>query len=100
MSTPRLQSTSTRPRSVTCYAVHAHSDPSVLPRVVGVLAKRGLTPDRWVGAAVGPRGEELQIDLQIVGLDPAVAEIVAQEMRKIVRVSSVMMSDKLISAAA
>lgn len=79
----------------TCYAVHAMATPGLLPRLVGVLAKRGLMPDRWFSVLVGPDQRELHIDIQVSGLSPQTAKVVAEEMRKIVMVSVVMMSDKI-----
>jgi hypothetical protein len=100
MSTPRMPNPSPSPVSVTCFAVHAQSDQGLLPRVVGVLAKRGLIPDRWVGARCGPGGRDMQIDLQVAGLSPDLAAVIAEDMRAIVCVSAVLMSDKVITAAA
>jgi len=79
----------------TCYAVHAIADPGLLPRLIGVFAKRGLTPSRWFSVLVGPTDQEIQVDMQIAGLSPATAQAIAEEMRKIVMVSVVMMSDKI-----
>ena len=79
----------------TCYSVHAMAHPGLLPRLVGVLAKRGLMPDRWFSVLVGPDKNELQIDIQVSGLSTDLAHAIAAEMRKIVMVSVVMMTDKI-----
>jgi hypothetical protein len=42
----------------------------------------------------GAGGDELMIDLQIAGLDPALVELIAAGLRQIVGVESVLTSEK------
>lgn len=89
-----------RPRTETptfCFSVHAESDPSVLPRVTGVLAKRGLVPERMIAtrfqhARLG--AEEMHVDFQVEGLDHTTAELLANEMRRMVMARVVLISEK------
>lgn len=77
-----------------CYFVHAATDPAVMPAVAGVLAKRGLVPDRLYGTRCGNNGEEMQVDLQVTGLDRDRADLLAQALRRLVCVDTVLLSEK------
>ncbi|MEK9726007.1 MAG: hypothetical protein VW405_21320 [Rhodospirillaceae bacterium] len=63
-----------------------------MPRVIQLFAKRGLVPSQWHSQVVA--GGELQIDLQMDGMDAADAERYAQSMRQIVCVERVLTSFK------
>ena len=77
-----------------CYSVHAPVDPSVMPRVMEIFAKRGLVPTRWHSSICGDRGGELQIDIQMTDLEPGLAERLAASMRQLFCVRSVLTSVK------
>lgn len=79
---------------VACFSIQAGADPSVMPRVLELFAKRGLIPLRWHSDLGGRRRDELTIDLQVDGLDRAKAELIAQAIRQMVTVSSVLTSEK------
>ena len=92
---PLHKSSSVRsPRAVSCFSVLAPANPSVLPRVLGVFAKIGMVPTRWYSVVTGRRRDELHIDIQMVGLAPAEAEHLAQSLRRIVFVDTVLTSEK------
>ena len=78
--------------STACFAVHGVADPSLLPRVVGLWAKRGLTPTRWHSAVYGAGDRELYIDIEMPGLSGDLAAQIACELRQIWGVSQVLMS--------
>ena len=64
-----------------------------MPRVLEVFAKRGLVPSRWTSTLVTPggtRGEDLHIDIQIVGLEPGVGDRLARSLRQLVCVETVL----------
>ena len=44
---PRSEAEAAYGKTAACFAVHAAADPSVMPRVLGVFAKRGLIPSQW-----------------------------------------------------
>ena len=92
----RLRTDNTpQPRQATfCFSVHADDDVSVLPRVCGVLAKRSLTPERLVATRFSQNGGELHVDFQLTRLDHPSAELVANEMRRIVTSRVVLISEK------
>ena len=77
-----------------CFSVFAIAEPSVMPRVLEVFAKRGLIPATWHSAVCGAHGEELHIDVQLAGFDPPVTERLAQDLRRVISVDCVLTSEK------
>lgn len=75
-----------------CFSVQAAPDPSVMPRVLELFAKRGLVPSRWYGDAGRPG--RLTIDIQVDGLDGHATDYLANCMRQIAYVDSVLVSQK------
>jgi len=72
------------------FSLKARSEPGVLPRVLELFAKRGLVPRKWHSVTVGPGGGALKIDLEIGGLDLGSVEYVANCMRGIAGVETVL----------
>jgi acetolactate synthase small subunit len=85
--------TSARAR-VACFSIHAEADPGVMPRVLGLFAKRGLVPRRWVSDVTGPDARELAIDVQVAGLDPETQAYIARCLRQVWGVGTVLTSEK------
>lgn len=79
---------------VACFSIQADADPSVMPRVLELFAKRGMIPLRWHADLGGRRRDELTIDLQVDGLDRPKAELIAHAIRQMVAVVSVLTSEK------
>jgi acetolactate synthase regulatory subunit len=77
-----------------CFSVHAPADPQVLPRVLEVFAKRGMVPSQWFSTVCGDRDEELQIDIQVAGLDPTLGRLIAETLRQMYCVDVVLTSVK------
>ncbi len=77
-----------------CFFVQAHSDPQVMPRVLELFAKRGLLPAAWHSAAAAAGGDELHIDIQIEDMDRNLAGYIAQCLRQLVGVETVLVSEK------
>ena len=75
-----------------CYALTAEPDPSVLPRALEFVAKRGLVPYRCHATLEGREGAELVIDLQVGGMDQMTADHVGECLRQIVGVNAVLTS--------
>ena len=65
-----------------------------MSRVLEVFAKRGLVPSQWHSTLAGRDGEELQIDVQIEGVDAVLAHRLAETLRQVVAVRSVLTSEK------
>jgi len=87
--------TQVRPRAKTatfCFSVHADNDVSVLPNVVGVLAKRSLTPERLISTMFRHAEGELHVDFHVAGLDQCTAELLAKAMRRLICVRVVLTS--------
>lgn len=75
-----------------CFSVHGTADPGLLPRVVGLWAKRGLTPTRWHSAVCGHDDGEVYIDVEVPGLSSELAGQIASELRQVWGVSQVLLS--------
>jgi hypothetical protein len=71
------------------FSVHAAPEPSVMPRLLDLFAKRGLVPRRL---HAGADEHALAVDLQVAGLDDAQADRVAALMRQTVGVERVLAS--------
>lgn len=80
--------------STHCFCVVGRAEPSLMPRVVELFAKRGLVPARWHSTLDGPRRDSLVIDLQVEGLEGAAAGLIAECLRQVVSVETVMLSVK------
>ena len=79
---------------VSCFSVSAAVDPSVMPRVLAVFAQLGLIPDKWYSMVGGPGAGKLHIDIQMGRLNGSQVEHLAQSIRRIVLVESVLTSEK------
>jgi len=77
-----------------CFALSALPDPGMFSRVIEPFAKRGLVPSRWHAVCGGVGGEDLVIDIQVDGLDPALVELIAGNLRQIIGVESVLTAEK------
>lgn len=81
------------PETSFCYSVQAAPDVGVLARLLEICAKRGLLPAR-LHSDFAPERNELMIDIQLAGLDPALGEQMAQSMRQVVGVLLVLTAVK------
>ena len=80
--------------SVTCFSVSAAVDPSVMPRVLAVFAQLGLVPDKWYSTVDRLDGGKFHMDIQMASLTGSQAEHLAQSIRRIVLVETVLTSEK------
>lgn len=80
--------------SVFCYSVSAAADPSVMPRLTAVFSQLGLVPDKWYSTTDGRNRDGLTVDIQMSRLDAAQAEHLANAMRRIILVESVLLYEK------
>jgi hypothetical protein len=78
-----------------CFAIRAIVAPGILPRVLELFAKRNLVPTKWHSAVIGAAQDELQIDLQMEGIDTELAGYIARCLRQIYGVDSVLTSAKI-----
>ena len=72
------------------FSLKARSEPGVMPRVLELFAKRGLVPRKWHSVTFGPGGGALKIDLEIDGIEPDSIDYVANCMRGIAGVETVL----------
>ncbi len=79
---------------VHCFSVFALAEASVVPRVLELFAKRGLTPRAIHGALDGPGNDGFTLDLQVGGLTAERAEHIAQCLRQMVSVERVLTAVK------
>ncbi len=80
--------------TVYCFSILAEAEPGVMPRVLELFAKRGLTPTRWHSDVTGKDGRDLAIDVQVNGLDVATGDYVARCLRQVFQVETVLTSQK------
>ncbi len=71
-----------------------------MPRVLEIFAKRGLVPARWLNAVAGPRDGEIHIDIQFADVGRELAERLAQSLRQVVSVQSVLTTEKRVLLSA
>jgi len=80
--------------SVYCFSILAAAEPGVMPRVLELFAKRGLTPTRWHSDVTGAKGCDLAIDIQVDGLDVATGDYIARCLRQVFQIETVLTSQK------
>jgi acetolactate synthase regulatory subunit len=69
-------------------AIQALAEPGLIERVVGHLSKRGFVPSRLVSTL---EGDQMVLDVQVVGLEDRVAHHLAQRLRVLPGVDSVLL---------
>ena len=77
-----------------CFSIQAEAEPTVMPRILELFAKRGLIPSRWHADLGGRRRDELTIDFQVEGLSQDRVEVIAHGIRQMVSVTNVLTSQK------
>ncbi|WP_236024944.1 hypothetical protein [Arenibaculum pallidiluteum] len=98
LAAPAAEARPHDPARTACFAVHAASDPGVMPRVLELFAKRGLVPSSW-HSRVSLGGEELVIDIQMQGMVRQESDYVAACLRGIPSVDCVLTSERFLAAA-
>lgn len=78
---------------LTRFSLKACSEPGVMPRVLELFAKRGLVPRKWHSVMTEPGGGALKIDIEIGGIEPDSVDYVANCMRGIVGVETVLAAE-------
>ena len=89
--------------AVTCYAVTAVPDPSVMSRVLELFTKRNLIPDSFAGFLMSGGEPRLEMTIEIVGLDDHLAGYLGRCMEQMTYVQAVEVSgqqDRRIATAA
>lgn len=83
--------------STFCFSVQAERSPASLPRVFDTLSIGGVVPQAC-HCTVTP--DEICIDVQIAELDKSAAFKLAQRLRRLIVVSTVLYAEKTVRAAA
>ena len=77
-----------------CFAIRADATPGMMPQVLELFAKRNLVPTKWHSAVIGLNGEDLQVDIQMEGIEAELAGYIARCLRQIYGVDSVLTTTK------
>ena len=77
-----------------CFSVVSETDPNALSRILEPFTKRGLTPNHVYAMRTGDRGETLQVDLQLADADEDTARRIANDIRGMWLVDTVLTSEK------
>ena len=72
------------------FSVCARAEPGVMPRVLGLFAKRGLVPSRWHSVVSGADPAGLTIEIEMRGLGHEIADYIAACLRQIASVEAVL----------
>lgn len=96
MSTQLSRSaTAENPKTFTaCFSIVASSDPNALSRILEPFTKRGLTPSQVYAMCTGPALEVLHVDLQLQNADAETAWRLANDLRGLYLVQTVLTSEK------
>ena len=82
-----------------CFSVTADTDPGTFPRVIELFAKRGLTPLKCHSSQTHMNANmeidtQQVIDIQMTGMDQALANKIGASLRQTYGVFSVLLSTK------
>jgi hypothetical protein len=75
-------------RNTAVFTIQAAADPGVLPQAVGLFAKHGLIPSRWVGNAHAG-DSRLFLTIEVDGMADDLALRMANGLRRILCVETV-----------
>ena len=84
----------TDPTPTVCFAIQASAEPSVLPRLVELFAKRGLLPTALHSRCHETLDGPVNIDIEMTGLDRSLANYLQRSMRQVIGVDVVLISEK------
>jgi hypothetical protein len=84
-------------RNTAVFTIQAAADPGVLPQAVGLFAKHGLIPSRWVGNAHAA-DSRLFLTFEVDGMADVEAHRMANGLRRILCVETVVTDSRALSA--
>ncbi|MGI9499672.1 MAG: hypothetical protein ACR2P3_06520 [Geminicoccaceae bacterium] len=89
-----------QPVRVSCFSIAATADPSVLPRILDMIAMFDLIPERChVSRSDQEPGRPLMIDLQIADLGDEDAHLIEKKLERMVLITQILCSEKRRAAA-
>jgi hypothetical protein len=87
-------------KPVSCFSIVAAADPSVLPRILDIVAMFDRIPERCHSSRLDhERGRPLMIDLQIADLSPTEVHLIEKKLERMVLVTQILCSEKRQAAA-
>jgi hypothetical protein len=93
---PRLS----HPTRVTCLSIVAKADPSVLPRILDMIAMFDLVPERChVARSDAEPDRPLLIDLQIADLAERDCHLIQKKLERMLLATQILCSEKRLAAA-
>jgi len=95
---PQSPPPSAAPCFTACFFVVAMADPAIMPRLANVFAKRGLTPTTWHSTLA--EGGAVHVDIQLAAASQDLSERLAQDLRQLVLVETVLTSRKQMAISA
>ncbi len=89
-----------QPRRISCFSIVAKADPSVLPRILDMIAMFDLIPEQChVSRSDQEPGRPLLIDLQIADLAEEDAHLIEKKLERMIMVTQILISEKRRAAA-
>jgi hypothetical protein len=77
-----------------CFSVVASSDANTLSRILEPFTKRGLTPSHVYAMRTGPELDMMHVDLQLPDADGETLRRLANDLRGLLLVQTVLTSEK------
>ena len=91
---------SSKTQRVDCFSVMAEADPSVLPRILDIVAMFDRVPERCHAVRLDHEpGRPLMIDLQIAGLAERDVHLIEKKLERMLFVTQILCSEKRQAAA-
>ncbi len=93
-------SSSRKSKRINCFSINAEADPSVLPRILDLVAMFDRIPERCHSTRLDQEpGRPLMIDLQIADLSEGEAHSIEKKLERMVFVTQILCSEKRQAAA-
>ena len=91
---------SSEPKHIDCFSISAEADPSVLPRILDIVAMFDRIPERCHSARLDHEvGRPLMIDLQLADLSDDEVHLIEKKLEQMVLVTQILCSEKRLTAA-
>lgn len=94
LAPPAAETRPTSPGRCVTFSLVGDADPGTLPRVLELVAKRGLVPFSFTSRVVGDR---MEMAMEVIGMAHAESNHVANCLRQIPTVAEVTMSDRTVT---
>lgn len=95
LAAPAAESRPTDPNRCVAFLVQADADPGTLPRVLELIAKRGLVP---LSLSSRLTGDSLDVEIEVAGMVRAESDHVGNCLRQIPMVARVTVTERTVPA--